>query len=140
MYNAYVKGSIPDQYCREAEDALAATERSMNDIESVIERILDDLDSVLSDKEELDDQLEELEIERDNWKAKYQEVHAFSSEMITMLTNVMVASDAMSTYCKNKLVLLGAVNESEDPDSDSRAGSDGGLKTILVKNDGKSSA
>lgn len=125
MYNRYTNGSEAWAATQEAISVCRELEEAKDTVESAFEDIIESLDTASDESIEFQEECERLEKELEEAEAKYEELHATSSELITLLSNLLVGSEAVSKYVSEKLVVLGALNESS-ANCDSGNSSDGG--------------
>lgn len=124
MYNRYPRGSEPWYAMQDAIEAAQAVEDGRNAVEDVLERVIEELDTAIGEKEEAEQELDLAQKERDEAMATIEAMDL--AELITLLTNIKVAGEAINRYVTDKLVALGALNASTDSDSDSGDPGDGG--------------
>ena len=126
MYNGYTNGSEAWYAMRDAEQVVDDLKSAQNEIESVFERIIDELDTAIGDRDDFEDDLSRLQTEHDELKQKYDSLHATRQDLIPVLTDLMVGAARVEAFAKAGLVALGALNETTDPDNSDRDSGDGG--------------
>lgn len=130
MYNRYTNGSESWWAMKEATEAHKDLQDRVDEVESVMENLVEQLDTALGDREEMEEERDQLQRDLDDMTVKYETLHGATDlvEVITLITNLKVAAEAIDTFATNRLVELGALNdvqESTDAGGDGAAG-DGG--------------
>jgi len=123
MYNCFPKGSEAYFAMQTGIDAMQDFTKAETSIENAFEEIAQSLDDQVSYTEEAEQERDELQKEVDKLT---EELGTFDKQgLITVMSNLLVAANALQQFSKQHLVELGALNESKDSDCDSGAGSDG---------------
>lgn len=133
MYNSQRKNSaawwVMEEFIKPLEDLEAAAENAASEIEC----IEDERDQLQEDVDDLEKKLEEGE-------ATLEVLQADKSEFIDLLSQTLLIGERLADFSRNRLVKMGALNESTDSDSSSGNNSDDSGQNTADQSDGKASA
>lgn len=140
-YNNYMKNTDAwHAFEFEVKPALEKLDAAETEVEAAFEALCDQIDTLVDERDSETEEKEELERQVLDLESQVEELTVNKAEVITLLTNMYVASEAMSKYAKAKLIELGALNETiSDHDSDG-AGGDGAGQGDSGKDDGSSAS
>lgn len=128
MYNSARKGTEAHWAFQEAITAHQNLESAVGDAEETFENLCGQIETFEEEAKELEEERDQIQRDFDELNEKYLELHGATDlgELITLLTNIKLAGEAINKYVTDKLVTLGALNEVPDPDSSDGDSGDGG--------------
>lgn len=127
MFNRYVKGSEAHFAMQEAIGTCKDLQENVDEVEDTFETIIEQLDTALCEREEMEEERDQLERDLEDMTEKYETLHAATDlkYLIDLMSKLKLAAEAIDTYATNKLVYLGALNDVQEGDSDSSDGAAG---------------
>lgn len=132
MHNSYKNGTKAWWIMKEAMVAEDTFESALTDMACAFETACSDIDDLEQELDELTEERDQLQRDYDDAKARLDEFEHLNPELITLLTNLKTASEAMDKYCTAKLENLGALNVQEsDSDSSDGTGGDDDSEVVL---------
>lgn len=140
MYNHFAKGTEAyDAIEYEAKPALKNLDQAQTDIEAAFEAMADCIDVVCGEREEWQEEAENNEKEIEKLQARIDELDVDKDELINLLSQGMLAGEAIREFCNKQLVKLGALNETTDSDDSDGADGDDSGQDNSGQSDGKAS-
>ena len=125
MYNSFTRGTEAWFAAKEAIDAVQTLEDAEGVVESTFENLLGQLDDALNTAEEMETERDDFEEKCEKLEAELEVLKVDKEMLINELTKMKIAAESVVTYTTNKLVEMGALNESTTADGSTGTGSDG---------------
>lgn len=126
MYNRYQNGTEPWWAMKEALEVHKDLQERVDAVEDTFESIIDQLDTAIADREEMEEERDQAQTDLDELQTKFE---AFEpEEIIKLLDSVESATSAVVKYCvQTRMKVREAYNVQEsDSDSSDGAAGDGG--------------